>query len=62
MLRFPDGKPSFWAVGKTGTIYYKGRRNQGIDGHKVKLLAMDGPAQPVEHFITVTWYTALPVK
>eukprot|EP00944_MAST-04C_sp_MAST-4C-sp1_P014827 g14827.t1 len=39
VLRFPDGKPSFWAVGKTGTIYYKGRRNQGIDGHKVKLLS-----------------------
>ena len=38
VLRFPDGKLSFWAVGKTGTIYYKGRRNRGIDGQKVKLI------------------------
>eukprot|EP00944_MAST-04C_sp_MAST-4C-sp1_P004789 g4789.t1 len=38
VLRFPDGKLSFWAVGKTGTIYYKGRRNTGIDGAKVKLI------------------------
>jgi|EP00945_MAST-04E_sp_MAST-4E-sp1_P004601 hypothetical protein len=38
VLRSPDGKPSFWAVGKTGTIFYKGRRNNGVDGHKVKLI------------------------
>ena len=38
VLRYPGGKPSFWAVGKTGTIYYKGKRNTGIDGSKVKLI------------------------